>query len=332
MKKLLLAAVVVLAMALATAGVASANGGPHGGYNPTTDACAGCHRAHTAIGPRLLVQASVYELCVSCHGSAGAGANTNVEDGFYLSSRDDAAADGNVGAGNTLDNAPLNGGAFFGATSSHDPTGTTAAAWGNGGVRGDNLTDLVGGNLSCASCHDPHGNANYRMIKANLNGAAPNPAQVDEGAAKDYDDENWGANMSSICAACHGAYHQTAAGTGSDAGMVASGGYTHRIDMQWNGETGVTDPNIGMGTVSPEETGLGGYFLPLAETVVVPAAPDEGVVVCMTCHIPHGTAATMAGFADPAFDPTGPQGPIAAGDSSLLRLDNRGVCEVCHQK
>jgi hypothetical protein len=139
-------------------------------------------------------------------------------------------------------------------------------------------------------------------------------------------DENWGANMSSICAACHNAYHQTTVGTGSDAAMVPSGGYTHRIDMPWNGDAG-TDVNIGMGTLNPDTAGYNGFNLPLSDET----AADE-TVVCMTCHIPHGTASAMAGFADPAFDPTGPQPPIAAGDSSLLRLDNRGVCEVCHQK
>jgi hypothetical protein len=259
------------------------------------------------------------------------GANTNVEDGFFLSSRDDfpSGADGDVGAANTPDNAPLLGGGFVNyngvaVTSSHDPTGAIAAAWGNGGVRGV-TTDLTAGNLTCASCHHPHGSPNYRNIREIVNGVVVNAAQVDEGAAKDYDTEQWGAGMSTICAACHGAYHQTAAGTGSDAGMVASGGYTHRIDMPWNGDSG-TDPLIGMGAANPETVGLGGYTLPLAESGL------NDTVVCMTCHLPHGTAAMMTGFTDAAFDPPGPQGPIATGDSSLLRLDNRGVCAVCHQK
>jgi predicted CXXCH cytochrome family protein len=342
MKKYLLTTLIALTLLLAIAGVALANGGPHGGYTPTTDACAGCHRAHTAVAPRLLSQSATYDLCVSCHGSAGAGANTNVEDGFYLSSRDDAAADANVGAANTPDNGTLNGGGFsyistIATTSSHDPSGTTDAAWGNGVSRGVTAA-LAAGNLTCSSCHDPHGNSNYRMIKTTLNGVNPTPAQVDEGAAKDYDSEQWGADMSTICAACHSAYHITRAGSGSDnlddfAGNLDYGGditsFGHRVDVPWYGDGG-TDPAIGMGAVNPETVGLGGYFLPLAETNL-PAAGD-GTVVCMTCHIPHGTIAAMTGFADPAFDPTGPMGPVAAGDSSLLRLDNRGVCEVCHQK
>ena len=80
------------------------------------------------------------------------------------------------------------------------------------------------------------------------------------------------------------------------------------------------------GNANPETVGLGGFTLPLGESGV------NDTVVCSTCHLAHGTATAMTGFADPAFDPDGPTGPIPAGDSSLLRLDNRGVCEVCHQK
>ncbi len=61
---------------------ALANNGPHGSYSALTDACAGCHRGHTAGAGRLLLY-DVPTLCLSCHGSAGTGASTNVEDGVY---------------------------------------------------------------------------------------------------------------------------------------------------------------------------------------------------------------------------------------------------------
>lgn len=331
-KRIILVMAVALLLAFVGVDVASANGGPHGGYTATTDACAGCHRAHTAVGPKLLVQATTYDLCISCHGSAGAGANTNVEDGFYLETRDDTAANGNVGDANTATNGPLLGGGFVNykgvaVTSSHSVTGTTTAAWGNGVNRG--ITAALSEGLSCAGCHDPHGSGNYRIIKSTVNGQTVSVAQVDEGAAKDYDDEDWGAGTSSFCAACHSEYHVTTAGSGSDPAMVGSGGFAHRVDVTWNDNSGAT--YVGVGTTNPETgwldpVGGGTHYLPLAES------GTNDMLVCMTCHLPHGTSAQAVGFASGTFDPTGPLGPVAAGDSSLLRLDNRGVCEVCHQK
>ncbi|MFQ5382147.1 MAG: cytochrome c3 family protein, partial [Dehalococcoidia bacterium] len=58
---------------------ASADNGPHGGYSTTTDACAACHRAHTATAPRLLT-GSAHLLCLTCHD--GTGADTDVVDGL----------------------------------------------------------------------------------------------------------------------------------------------------------------------------------------------------------------------------------------------------------
>lgn len=312
--KLFFAVLIALLMVVGMSTLASANGGPHGGYTPTTDACAGCHRTHTATGAQLLVQNSTFALCMSCHGTAGTGADTNVEDGFFLSTRSAST----VGTANTTDNAPLLGGGFTNynaaaTTSSHDVTNTVTDAWGNGVNRGAVAALAAGEALNCASCHDPHGNTNYRIIKGTINGVAVTVTQVDEGAAKDYDSENWPADMSNVCAACHGTYHVTTAGSGSDAVEAANGGYTHRVDMPFN---------YG-GNVNPETVGFGGFNLPLAGTQVV----------CQTCHLPHGSSAAMTGFADGG--PTGAgvaPGNTTATDSALLRLDNRGVCEVCHQK
>ncbi len=314
MKKLLLVSVVVVALALAIVGLTSANGGPHGDYTATTDACAGCHRAHTATGAKLLVAADTYTLCMTCHGSTGTGADTNVADGYFLSTRSSST----TGTANTTDNAALLGGGFTNykgaaTTSKHDADGTAAAAWGNGVNRGVTAA-LTGGNLTCASCHDPHGSANYRIIKATVNATVVSVAQVDE-AAKDYDTEKWGTGQSSICAACHGAYHKIAANQGS---TVDAGTYTHRIDMQWDAAYA--------GAANPESTGMGGFKLPLALTDS-PVVGD-GVVACQTCHLPHGSSAAMTGNANSGALP----GNTSATDSALLRLDNRGVCEVCHQK
>ena len=323
-RKILLVTVASLILLFATVGIVSANGGPHGGYTATTDGCAGCHRAHTATGPHLLVTGSTYDLCMTCHGAAGAGANTNVDDGYYLSSRDDDYGDEDHGAANTPDYAPLLGGGFVNyqgvpVTSIHSPDGVELAAWGNGVARGS-LGDLTEP-LSCASCHDPHGSPNYRILNETVNGMSVAVAQVDEGAGKDYDTEQWGAGTSSLCAACHGAYHVTRPGSGSDrsddgAGNGDYGGdistFAHRVDMPYN---------YGSNN-NPETVGMEGYYLPLSESGV------NDLVVCMTCHLPHGTSVQMTGIADGAGLP----GNTSSTDSALLRIDNRGVCEVCHQK
>lgn len=192
MRKALIIVGLTIILSLALVGIASANAGPHGGYSNTTDGCAGCHRAHTAIGGPLLVKTSIYALCTTCHGSSGSGANTDVLDGLFIE-RGGYAGKGTSGA-------MLNGGGFLylGGTVPADPTdavapatettsahnvdgmpargyvagagddGQTAPAWGGGtavGLAWDGAWP-AGSNvkLECTSCHNPHGSTNYRIL------------------------------------------------------------------------------------------------------------------------------------------------------------------------
>jgi len=287
MKKLFLVSLLVVVLMLLVVSAASANGGPHGDYTATTDACAGCHRAHTASAAKLLMATSTYDLCVSCHGSTASGANTNVDDGVFVSGRG-----GDEGT-STSDGAALLGGQFANATSTHDPTGVEGQAWGAGNERG--VLAAINENLDCASCHDPHGSPNYRIIKEEINGVTVAVAQSDEGAGKNYGVVSWSAQQSNVCGACHNPYQHSTADT-------TTGTFTHAVDNSYSGSTSYTDGN--------------------GDTVSVSVAASN-TLVCQTCHFPHGTAAAMTGYAAGA-------GP--AGDSALLRKDNRGVCQACHQK
>ena len=313
MKKYLWLLVLVMLLALGTVSLASANGGPHGGYTATTDACAGCHRAHTASGANLLIVTDTFTLCMTCHDSAGTGADTNVEDGLYTAARSTTT----VGAANTTDGGDLLGGGFtnyltVGVTSAHEVDGSsTNVAWGNGVARGAGaaITDAT---FTCASCHDPHGSTNYRILNTTINGNAVVVTQVDEGV-QDYDDEDWPADMSNACVACHDSYHDNA---------LAKDGTsdTHNVDMAF-------DAGINLGVDNPETLGYLTYYLPLADTGVT------DIVTCNTCHLSHGSSAAMTGSADGGPDGSGSvPGDTTATDSALLRLDNRGTCEVCHQK
>jgi len=313
MKKILLIIALVAVLAFGVATMASADGGPHGGYTATTDACAGCHRAHTATGPNLLAATSTYDLCITCHGNTATGAQTNVIDGVY-----EATAGTNSGT-------PLLGGGFTNyntktVTSKHAPDGTSSDAWGNGVNRG--VTAALTSALTCASCHDPHGTDGYRLLRW-----GPTLAADDyDSAAKSYTAEVWGnTKMSAFCANCHSSYHETAADVGNDtAAQTFAGTYTHRVDMVWNATAGTNVTTASFGTNNPETAGYDGTASSGDEIPLAGAGNDTAV--CTSCHFPHGTSATATGYAASA----GPTGN--AGSSALLRLDERGVCQACHQK
>ena len=51
---------------------------------------------------------------------------------------------------------------------------------------------------------------------------------------------------------------------------------------------------------------------------------------CLTCHVSHGSNASMSGQYSGAVG--NPDGSSSAPDSFLLRVDNRGTCQMCHNK
>lgn len=206
LKRFSFALVLAVVLSLALAGAAFANFGPHGGYVDDTDACAGCHRAHTSFsslgwtdksgtygGNALLVggYTNTTEFCNACHGDLAPGASTNVVMGKFdggPSSAGGAAAGGlndGVTTAYVTDStfgAPLNGGGFTQSANLVDWEASGAGAyknvtsahsmekvgvlWGAGAAATSQVT------LTCTSCHDPHGSSNYRLLKDSVNGVA----------------------------------------------------------------------------------------------------------------------------------------------------------------
>jgi hypothetical protein len=60
----------------------------------------------------------------------------------------------------------------------------------------------------------------------------------------------------------------------------------------------------------------------------------NGQTVCTTCHVGHGSNATMDSPYSRAFpypdDPTADPPAITSDSSRLLKVDNRGTCQLCH--
>ncbi|MDD2922372.1 MAG: cytochrome c3 family protein [Anaerolineales bacterium] len=275
------------------AGTSSANGGPHGNFTSDTDGCAGCHRAHSAKSNDLLVVSDSTALCLTCH--AGTGASTDVMGGTYLGGAE-GALDGGLRAGGfstaTMDTALDGTAAPVSVTSSHH-VGSGGVMWGNGAIGsgvGKSYT------LSCSSCHNPHGESSYRMLRPIPSGSdAASSVYVLDQTTKNYTvtsptnrylGEGYGVQSTSLsawCSQCHSRYM-----TGSGSGHTDSGdsafAFRHRTD----------------------------------------------VVPCVACHVSHGSTATMAASSGAALWPNDASAPSGDSRSSLLRANNRAVCVSCH--
>ncbi len=145
--------------------------------------------------------ATMTEFCNACHGDTAPGASTNVASGVFDSGPSAASSvatpnasgangvtDGGVSVATMYQtastfNAPLNGGGFnrmpdpyawqtstsvsYKATSSAHKMDVTGPLWG-AGASPQQFGGTVG--LTCTDCHDPHGQSNYRLLKASVNG------------------------------------------------------------------------------------------------------------------------------------------------------------------
>lgn len=410
-RKLAIALALAALVALALPSLAMANFAIHGNYVQDTDACAGCHRAHTSVSSitwqdtannehsALLVSSAteMWQFCYACHDATSQGADTNVQEGIYEGTLyGDQFAILNGGGFDSLDGSAT--------TSAHMMKGASWGAYG-GGLTGQGATGATGQiagadvgesvpiKMDCATCHDPHGSANYRILKSYVNGnyvggyepsgdpTDPDPdgfvSSVETGwpdggfrlhtaypayepnytspmYAKGYDrtggnatGENVARGMSGWCAGCHNTYlRPTETFTKSDGSTYSAsasvynagdgGGlklrHRHPINVQMDTYNGATDLAIGA---------LDAAGIPLAHDLAEKGNPtdqDSDWIECLTCHRAHGTAAVMTGYASNAgaasvVDTDGVARNIfPASESALLRRDNRGVCESCHNK
>ncbi|MDY6833952.1 MAG: cytochrome c3 family protein, partial [Chloroflexota bacterium] len=242
---LLFGIMLAIGIALASAGSALADGGPHQGLNfgTTPDGCAGCHRAHTGVQDNLLNAGNTQaEFCFSCHGSGGTGADTDTQNGIYYSTR---TTDFDEGAPPSVDDASLRGGGFSMAhmdtaasgtlsttatTSTHSIDGSSGMIWGAGPINpssdpGDTLTSLV-----CTNCHNPHGNGKYRILRPYPIGMPQDPTP----SAIDVPDD-----------ASEGLWATTQSATDQDGGALSIIDPDNSIDLAFNNSVANATANFG---------------------------------------------------------------------------------------
>jgi len=197
---------------------ALADNGPHvKGQNSAAllGSCASCHRAHSGQ-VKDLVKVAMPTLCYSCHGSGNAGATTDVQDGVAYAAASDVHGTGGSGVGalrgggfnyalvntatditTTNHNVTINVLATGAATTSaHSVDGTPVTMWG-AGTLGTAGTGKASVELTCASCHDPHGNGQYRILKPGpddsyANDAAAGYVKINDPTTKTYTTTNYG--------------------------------------------------------------------------------------------------------------------------------------------
>jgi predicted CXXCH cytochrome family protein len=391
-----------VAWLFAAATMTFADGGPHqlavnNGTAGLAGDCAACHRAHTAQAEDLL-KAAMPGLCLACHD--GTGATTDVVGGFQfvpdgsgsptstilgalrgggfsyalidssdaarliVSTRDTGFL-GHVGVLDASDREPV--------TSSH---GGLGSVWGNGpdGTAEAGATGVV---LTCASCHNPHGNGQYRILQTlpgedwtngvdGVSGwsAPSNAVEVKDGVTLlPGEVRNYTVLPGNITADV------------ISVGYLPTQGDYWRKNYPWNQRSGSSDPmQAGWDGVSPTNAAANAGVAPANGTGLMTAwcvschtrysglvnpdgissslapQPDEIFTYrhltmnygCEQCHVSHGSNALMTTNAELVLtDPSGgvpatvpdagpAASPITSGDSRLLKVDDRGTCQMCH--
>ncbi|HEY5484689.1 MAG TPA: cytochrome c3 family protein [Propionibacteriaceae bacterium] len=408
MKRIAFIALTAFAIVLAGTSAAFANFGPHGGYSSDTDACAECHRAHTAVSDvtwtdnqgglknALLISdaTSMTGFCNACHGDGAPGANTDTQSGYYdgtpTGTNSSAAATLNAGGFDRIGGLVGTGKNVMSSHSVDALPATQFVRWGYTNPVGgaSNLTAMAA--FTCTDCHDPHGSSNYRLLKDVTNGIrtggyvgttdTPDPWVIsnEQGypsggfkkggdgksdvasytpsyTAAQYAASGPTKSMSTWCAACHTVYAQSdsAYNYQGKLGVPAAPVVYHRhpINTPLSVGTGPVESRA-LITALVDDPGLP-LEMPYSEKAVGFTYANKhqiwdgrGNVTCLTCHRAHGTEAKMSGWAATSLNASGTPNVVAGTtnpavdasgtnptfDAALLRYDNRGVCERCHNK
>ena len=337
----------LLAVALAAAPVS-------GAFHEQAVNCGSCHVTHNSVdgvpvvpGPgndHQLLAENPSDVCLLCH-AQGAGAVLGLDPlmpppekgggNFVFLSEDNV----NDAAGGMLDPIP-------GFTAGHN-----LVAPGHGLAADPRHVTAPGGTfpaseLGCTSCHDPHGNGNFRLLYGTgpVQGGLASfayPAPIAEGIDLEIGQESvtnhtaYHNGISDWCANCHGRFHD-------DGGMLLDPygqPFDHPSDeplgsdraTRYNEYNGDADPTGGTFAVAylPEVP-----FEDPATAIDSRSGPTIGSrVMCLTCHRAHATSSPFAGRWDLRVDLLAEDGAQSGSwpiPSPYPDLSQGPLCAKCH--
>lgn len=293
----------------------------HKFFGSDTNQCAKCHATHTGEGAKLLQRATVDDTCKTCH--AGSGSKYQVDVG-KVDNGTVTKLDAPAGPfGQVITPASL-----VVPTSAHIVSAPINSAPGGNTTATEAVWTEPLGCGSCHSAHPPRGYAGvtktsyqYRLLKTLLpEWYNPTTQKYDQVALveayavtlADKEGVNYVSGLNQFCGGCHTDFNTTGVvGSGEDANGKYSMKTRHAVGIGpgWHPQTVL--PFEGPGTWDGSK------------------AAFAGNINCATCHRTHGTTTTNT---DPGTTFNLPDSRTFTNYSHLLRLDNRAVCQQCHNK
>ena len=312
--------------------------------------CNGCHTMHNSEdgqlvdsdspdgNPWLLKDATPSDVCLSCH-ATGLGAVFGDDPlapppekggGNFAFLLEDNLNDGHSGAlhpiggdaaGHNLD-APSKG---------VGPDGTLLSSPGG---------SFPASQLGCSSCHDPHGNDDFRLIHGiggvqdglfTFTNAAPDAAGISIffGSESNSNHTAYASGMSEWCGNCHGDYHDNSTQLIHPSGSAMGGTIATAYGL-YNGTEDLTggSPMTAYLAATP--------FEDAAVTNSSTAGPTAGSkVMCLTCHRAHASSAPNSGrwdFSVTLLEEDGVESGSYAIPDPYSSVNQRSLCNKCHVK
>jgi predicted CXXCH cytochrome family protein len=313
--------------------------------------CGGCHTMHNSEdgvlvdpdspggNPWLLRDDTPSDVCLSCH-ATGLGAvfgtdplapPTERGGGNFVFLLEDNINDGHGGA-----TSPI-----LGEAAGHSINAPSRGVGPDG-----TLTTSPGGSfpasqLGCTSCHDPHGNANFRLLYgagaavqagvATFPNAAPTALGLSLFGAGEANNRHtaYQGGMSGWCGNCHGDFHN------NNTDLIHPSGQT--VGATLANVYGLYNGTVNQTGGAPATSYLAAVpFEDPANTTTSTAGPTaSSQVACISCHRAHATSAPNAGrwdFNVTFLEEDGVESGSFPIPDPYANPNQRSLCNKCHRK